>query len=403
MKNRTAGLKAILFTLVLIYTVATAWGDSIFSVNGLGEILYPVGGQARGMGGVNIAFLDGRGVSLINPALIGAVDNTTVTALFLFEQRKIKDEFYRTSISSWGPRFVRLVIPLSHGVVVGGGIAPFSDVDFHLSRSAEVFGELYTLNVSAEGGTRLGSVTLAKNFGNRLFLGAAVNFIFGSTTEEWRRDFVNPGYIDSDDLLKRSYYGQVYVGGIALRPHNRWTVGAIFSSSGTIDATTERSAVSGMLEDEKNCLDFPDVYGFGMTYRLMPRLIFGADVYSRLWEKFRLDGSQLPQYKNTPRFSFGCELTPSTDKTAPFYLKVPWRIGLYHEPWYYEDSSGNSLSETFFTLGTSLFFKERRGVIDFAVEIGRRGDVVKNGAQEWVFRQSFSIVGWERWFQKREY
>ncbi|MFQ6094312.1 MAG: hypothetical protein ACE5OR_16830 [bacterium] len=210
-------------------------------------------------------------------------------------------------------------------------------------------------------------------------------------------------YVDSDDLLKTSYFGQAFVGGIAFRPHPRWSVGALFCRSGPIDATTNRSAVSGSLGEEKHRLDFPDAYGLGMTYRLTARLLVGGEVYTRLWEKFRLDEAQLPQYENTVRLAFGCELAPSTDKPAPFYAKAPWRIGAYHQPWPYKDSSGDRLSETFFTLGTSLFFKEGRGVVDLAIEIGRRGDVAKNGAQEWVFRQSFSVVGWERWFQKKEY
>ena len=92
-------LKITVSVLVWISAIALTWGDSIFSVNGLGEISYPVGGEARGMGGVTIASLDGRRVSLINPALIGGVDTTTVTALFLFEQRKFKDTVSKNNIA----------------------------------------------------------------------------------------------------------------------------------------------------------------------------------------------------------------------------------------------------------------------------------------------------------------
>ena len=403
MNNRISRQRVIISFLIYASIVTATWGDSIFSINGLGELAYPIGGQARGMGGVNLAFLDGRGVSLINPAITGTVDTTTVAGLFLFEQRRVKNSFARSTIYSWGPRFLHLIIPLSFGMVLGGGIAPFSDVNFHLTREEEVFGEAYTLDVAAEGGTRLGSLTLAKNIGNRLYLGLAVNLIFGSITEEWKRVFANPEFVSSNDRCKSSYYGQAYIGGIAIRPHPRLTLGAMHSRSGNIKATTERRTVSGILEEEEKQLDFPHAYGLGLTYQLTPRLTIGGDMYTRLWEKFRSEGTQIPTYKNTTRFSFGCELTPSGDKMAPFFMKVPWRAGLYHEPGYYEDESGNRVSETFFTLGTSLFFKEDRGAVDLAFEVGRRGDIAENGAQEWVFRQSFSIVGWERWFQKREY
>jgi len=401
--HRRLGPKTVSLVLVSLLTAAFASGDSIFSVNGLGEISYPVGGQARGMGGVNVAFLDGRRVSFVNPAVIGAVDTTTVSALFLFEQRRIKDASSKSNINSWGPRFIRLIVPLSHGVVIGGGIAPFSGVNFHLSKHAEAFGEPYTLHVSAEGGTHVGSLTLAKNIGGRLFLGAGLNLIFGSMTEEWRRDFVNEGYVSSDDRITTSYYGQVYVGGMALRLHRRWSLGAVLSRSANINATIERSAASGAVREEEKRIDFPDAYGFGMTYRLTSRLVVGGDIFARQWETFAVDGAELPQYRNTVRLSLGCEMGPSADKMAPFYQRRPWRIGMYHEPWHYRDSSGNRPSETFLTLGTSLFFKNRRGVIDIAIEIGRRGDVTENGAQEWVFRQSFTVVGWERWFQQPEY
>ena len=394
----------IILCFLLVATGVTAsWGDSIFSINGLGEVSYPVGGQARGMGGINIAFLDGRGVSLINPAITGAVDTTTVTGLFLFEQRKIKDTSSSTTVNSWSPRFISIIVPVSHGVVAGGGIAPFSDVNFHLTRNEDVLGELYTLNVSAEGGIRQGSVTLAKNCGNTLYLGMAVHLLFGSITEEWQRNFVDPLFTDTDDRLKSSYYGQAFTGGIALRPHKRVALGAMYSRSGPITQTVEKSAVSGTLEVKEKDIDFPPAYGLGITYKLTPRLTIGGDVYTRLWEEFKADGIQVPQYENTTRLCFGCKLARSQDKMAPFYMKLPWRAGLSYEPGYYKDTSGNRVSETMFTLGTSLFFKEGRGAVDFALEIGKRGNIEENGAQEWVFRQSFSIVGWERWFQKREY
>lgn len=400
----------IIFALVLTSVYATGWGDSIFSINGLGEISYPVDGQARGMGGITLAFLEGRGVSFINPAIVGAVDTTTVTAVFLFEQRKVKDSTSRTNIYSWGPKFMRLVVPISHGFVIGGGIAPYSDVNFHLRDTGLHLGsdtgtpnEPYTLHVSADGGTRLGSVTLAKNFGNRLYFGLCANFLFGSITQEWRRDFSNSEFEDSDDLYDTHYFGQIYCGGIALRPHRRWTFGFLFSRSGTIEATTERSSVSGTMDQEKNELDFPDAYGIGTTCRLFPRVTIGADIYTRMWKKFRLNGTEVPEYENTTRYSFGCEVTPTPDKLASFFQKRPWRIGFYHKPWYYRDARGNRPSETFFTMGTSIFFKERRGTLDIALEIGKRGSIAENGAQEWVFRQSLSVVGWERWFQKRQY
>jgi hypothetical protein len=129
----------------------------------------------------------------------------------------------------------------------------------------------------------------------------------------------------------------------------------------------------------------------------------GSDLYARLWKTYRRDEAKVPQYDNTVRFSFGLELAPSTDKAVALYKKLPWRIGVYHEPGYYIDSSGHRTQETFFTFGTSMLFKENRGAIDLAFEFGKRGNIFDNGAEEWVFRQSFSIVGWERWFEKRKY
>lgn len=403
MGSRILKVTVIILLLILATGVTAPWADSIFSINGLGELSYPIGGQARGMGGVNLAWVHGRGVSMINPAIIGAVDTTTATGLFLFEQRKIKDTFASTTVYSWGPRFVRLIVPLSHGFVAAGGIAPFSDVNYHLSRNEEAFGESYKLDVSAEGGLRLGSVTVAKNIGNKLFLGTAVNLIFGSITEEWKRDFVDQRFVDTNDLKTSSYYGQVYIGGITVRPHKRLTLGAMYSRSSDIRANIERRTVSGTLEKREIQVNFPHTYGLGMTFRLTPRFTVGSDVLARQWKEFRSDEAQIPQYKNTVRFSLGAELAPSPEKMAPFYFKLPWRCGFYHEPGYYKDTSGDRVSESFFSFGTSFFFKERRGVIDVAFEIGKRGLIQENGAQEWVFRQTLSIVGWERWFQKREY
>jgi hypothetical protein len=57
--------------------------------------------------------------------------------------------------------------------------------------------------------------------------------------------------------------------------------------------------------------------------------------------------------------------------------------------------------EAFLSFGFGLPFPITVGQVDLAFEIGRRGDVSRFMYEDTIFRLSGSLVGSERWFERR--
>ena len=71
--------------------------DSIFSVNGLGEVIHPSDIRGRAMGGVALGVDQPSNLSPLNPAVLASVDQFTVYAEAIPELRRIEDDDGRSS------------------------------------------------------------------------------------------------------------------------------------------------------------------------------------------------------------------------------------------------------------------------------------------------------------------
>ena len=68
---------------------------------------------------------------------------------------------------------------------------------------------------------------------------------------------------------------------------------------------------------------------------------------------------------------------------------------------YYKDGHPpDVVRERFLTFGLTLPFAEDQAALTIGFELGRRGDLSRNEAEETLYRQSVAICGWEKWFQR---
>ena len=98
--------------------------------------------------------------------------------------------------------------------------------------------------------------------------------------------------------------------------------------------------------------------------------------------------------------SLGSRYIPEFDPEKRYYSKISPAMGFsFRRVYFEEDDPINEFSVSF---GFGFPFKNNVGALNISSEIGRRGSISRNEAEELFIRQTVSISGWEGWFRNRE-
>ena len=125
----------------------------------------------------------------------------------------------------------------------------------------------------------------------------------------------------------------------------------------------------------------------------------GADTEYEEWSQY--EGRAFVDAEGNPDF-LQDELTlrggiEREARRGPTGWRTPLRLGYYWRRLNYE-LGGNDVTEWSVTLGTGIPFRTGRARADIMVGYGKMGSLDLNGAQEDVFRITFSVTGAERWY-----
>jgi len=388
--------------LFLLLTVSAAQAGSIFSVNGLGEAVYTADARLRAMGGAGLALTEGLSGSLINPALLGGLKLVAVTCSFRPEALYVRDGQEKNVLTAVRMHDFALYLPLGKRLALGLDLRQQSDFRFKFYQETSVFDKAYTKSVTGTGGTSLASLSLARTFGTSLYVGVRVGHLFGRTTKSWTGDFSDITCRDTQTTSKMENAGAQLGGGIALRLGRRFSLGAIFTAAHQVEQKETRSSSFSPTVTEKRTLTYPLTIGLGLAYRPSSKLVAAIDVTGTKWSDFEIDGEPAPGFSDVIRVAAGCEFMARKKESTAYIRKIPFRFGYALEPWYLKTAGGKKIYAHFLTLGIGLPFSRHGAHLDASLELGMRGDASSMGAEEKIVRGTFSIWGFEPWFQRRK-
>ncbi len=439
----------LLAAVLAVVSAAVTTADSMFSFGTatLGYWASVVDARALGMGGANFAVVDDDNVVLGNPAAVTGHPHTTWSVVGAFERREVEDiSGFQQTFHDDSPRYLRIIVPLAYGAKMTAGLAPVSDLAFRWATDRSRDGVAVNEAIWADGGLWKGMFGVGRAVGP-LRLGLDLGFIRGRMETEWRIDAGSPVVtdkipplfgVDADPITQGTHYSLMRTrtnspileaSYLISRSFNglQWTLGAIYdvneelstglhfrprialderriSSSGvrfpTLDGRHNDHQAELVAPDWNDTTDgsadLPRMIGVGLSWQRTPVQRIAADLTYQAWSGLN------DAFDDVVNWNLGAELQWTDDYQAPWWQRLPVRIGVRGESHYTAATVGGGRPEaTFFSFGTGFLLGGDTGRIDWAVEWGTRGSVGDTGAKESVVRHVISAVGWDKWFERR--
>ena len=196
------GMISILFLAVIFFAESTAFCGSPYSANGFGTIIPDDIGRSKGMGGVGIANDDDINLLRDNPALLSAFEifSFAFGATYGYSKTNIQGSENPT-YGKIDPDVIKIVLPLTKGIVIGWGLSPYSKTDINLLIPNVQNGININDVMSSFGGINVSSAGIAGTYKDIIRVGISLNYTFGMIQEEWERTFP-----DNDNLLTSKYF-----------------------------------------------------------------------------------------------------------------------------------------------------------------------------------------------------
>ncbi len=410
---------SILFLVLLIFTVSTAWagkGGSSYSRYGIGDIRYSFSDISQGIGNSGLAIISASTISSLNPAGISDIYRTRFSLGFRYEGYKASDEANSVYLS--GTRFDQflLAIPLytPSGIVFSTGITPYSTGNYDIKNTSQFGSLLYEARFTGEGGLSEGHIASSWTPTKDLSLGIKGSYYFGTIRHTVGQAFNNADYSDAQDIRSTQVrgiggtLGIIYKGlgkALELDTTRSLTLGLILGTSARLRADEEHylsytasssaAATRDTVTLERKWLTLPVRIGFGAAYQTNSFLLAGDLLYQH-WNNFSSSGSLTGEFRDSYRMSVGSEIFPRRDASASGFQRWAYRFGLFYDASYYR-VMGKSIDEFGGTIGFGIpVFGETR--LNVAGEYSIRGTTDLGLQKDNIFRLILNFSVAERWF-----
>ncbi len=399
---RSIGLMLLAATLIFALA-APLRADSYYSSIGLGLPKYLVSAKAQGMGGAGIGVADRMSLNNLNPAAINIYGMTTLGVNLEYEYVDNKSEIGSATTRYGNAMGMQFIVPVKSNITLITMLRPLTGSRYTLSFASADTSLDYTRTLKGNGGISSAAAGLQYRYKSSFAVAALVNLNFGAFNEKWKTEFVDAEYRDGTDEFNSHLYGFGYDLSAQWKVNNLLSVGGVYRSGSTLNMETGISLSNGTSIDadsNKIDVDYPAAFGLGMALTLK-KWLFAADYYNQSWDKYSLQGRSDANLKPFRRFSAGIEFLDAKTHLERYRRRIAYRIGGYYSQLPFTNEKGENVHEAFLSLGFGLPFPVTVGQVDLAFEVGKRGDVSRFMYQDTIFRLSASLVGSERWFERR--
>ncbi len=387
--------------ILILFLTSACFADSYYSVLGVGMPRYFVSPKAVGMGGAGIGVVDRFTLNAMNPAALNIGNITTVAVDFQYENVENKYDGKKITTRNGNASGFRFIVPLKSYLKMIMSLRPLSASRYIFQKNFSNDYVTYDRFVRGSGGLNAAGLGLQYIVLPGLAVGGVINFNFGSFNEEWKTEFSEAGYQNSNDKINSHLWGGGFQLGALFNPVKNFGIGVAYQSSSHLRANTQTEfGTEGTIESQTIHLSYPSALGAGVSFGFS-KLIFAADFYTQFWNKYKVAGKNINNFSVFERYGGGIEYRNSRDPLAAYMKKISYRLGGYFAQLPFKNIAGKSINEKFMSFGVGLPFQGNQGRVDAAVEIGNRGSSSPLNSQDFVIRITGSVTGGELWFQRR--
>jgi hypothetical protein len=385
--------------LLLLVMTSSSLAGSLYSRRGIGLLRYRDGVRSTAMGGIGLAMTDTVYAYFLNPATMTRLNFTRIQGDFLYERASVNLPGSNGLFQDANVNSLSLAIPVKRGYVLAFGIQPYSRSEFEFNQSQGDSTDAYVEIFRGTGGVNEFYLSFAATFG-AVRAGATFDFYFGRINRLWRVNFTSESLRNTEDETNNHVTGAgLHLG--AQTQLGKWMLGAAAGLPAKLSVGTELTTATGFISETTDSkLKLPLWWGAGVGYAPNRHWVLGADWRTQRWSTVKAEELLGARAVDSYDFGFGLEATPSFDALNGYFKRVSYRAGAAFRQLPYEEPAGEKIHEWTATLGFGLPFSRGFNRIDLALEIGKRGSLSSNVAEENLVMVRAAIVGSERWFQR---
>jgi len=383
--------RRLLLTLLVVAS-ALAPARALAQVNllgatGLGRRVLALDARARAMGGAGVA-LHGGNLSAINPAAAARFNASGIWTTYMPERRKVEGELANGSVTTEDVPVIRLVFPWGGRWAVGVSAGAYLDQDWgvqffdtlNLATGEVPYEEIRT----SDGGVSQVRLDLAGIIAEDWSLGGSFLFYTGQSRRRVSRGFeADVEFIPFQKSVAIDYRGWGLALGLEFQPIPEMILGASGSWA-------EGLTISNDTTGESLSIGLPLSFNLGGSWQLTPDLLTALSFYWEGWEGVVDD---LPNATAVDIWGVGggVELALSRGENSSLFVR-----GGGHLDRLPFEVSGATVSDRGLSLGAGVILGGGRARFDTSFELGKRGNIDKNGVEESYTRFSFGAAVFAR-------
>ncbi len=396
----------LVFLITALFTV-NASGQSIFSINYIGEHRMRGGGRSAALGYSALAVPDSNTALTMNAATMSQLSRITFS---LSQNVSFAEAVYGIN-KSYQNRYqlpsAILAAPVMDGLVLSVGYRTRFEGSADFSVPGSVQAPDYISVPSLARDYQLDSSLYTVPFGvswrihDRLMVGGELQIERGSIRDGIDVVFDNEDYGVSFSERKRIFSATSWSFSFLAKVHARLFL------AGVVDGEVDYS-VEEYVDNSGGRFDSSDSWRFSLPPSFSGGIYAGLS--KRIWFSSSFWTREAPEARGFEQFegalgretvlSFGLE-RKAGGRNSSFFSRIPLRLGYYENLWHIEVPRGEDLKSRFITLGSAIDLPGGPGSLDYALEFGKIGSSGKNGIEEKVMRVSISISVSEAWKKRK--
>jgi hypothetical protein len=394
---------------------------SPYSYFGIGELRAPGTIENQLMGRLSM-YTDSIHLNFNNPAAYGKLRLTTYAAGAGLKQTQLDNGTEQQDVSVSSLEYLALGFPLSDYVGVGFGIMPFTSVGYNLSsESTNVNGDTVINDFTGEGGLNQVHFSIGINPIRNLYLGATVNYNFGTLENQRVQSVENVQFGTLDRRTQRvtGYdfnYGMTYSPRITSRINlyssvtvntqanlvatNNQRIGSFAQLSGREIETIDVDLSAQGLQNTE--IKVPTITTLGLGIGEDKKWFLGGEYSFQELSTFSNNFLAVENlaYQDASTLRFGGFYVPDYSSFSGYLKRITYRAGVRFEKtgMLVNDQEIENFGITFgFGLPLGSVFSNA----NIGLEYGKTGTTSANLIQENYFKVIVGLSLNAKWFQKR--